>query len=642
LCEQKTDRFPSIWFILFHESSERGIDSQKIGIPLGNTGEYQIKEDWKMAQGMSWMRTSRVLSAAAVIFSILMLAGPFPFASPAPPAQGLQPFNPALSGDTVVADVVKGLEAGLPAWIKERDAPGVAVAVVDDKQILWQGVYGYTSRAKEKPVTPRTLFSIQSMSKSFAALAVLMAVQDGLLDLDKPITEYLPDFTVHSRYEERPETKITLRHLLSHRAGFTHEAPVGGNFDSRPHSFAEHVLSISDTWLRYPVGYRYSYSNLGIDLAGYILEKKSGLPFVRCVREKVFAPLGMNDSTLEVEAILKAEDRALGSAAAIVRIPGGIPVEVPMIPAGGVYTNILDMSRFLMFHINGGRAGGVQLLRKELFEAMHTVQFPEKHERFGYGLGIVSSHFGPEVYYQHGGGGYGFTSTMAMYPGLKLGVVALTNSGQNSVTGPILELMTKIIEARIPPPGPDLESPNVDTKDQIPRGDGRVRRFAGLYAGDVLLGLDKDGSFGITIGKQSYPLTFYADGSEVVGTFGKYSELRMKPPLIERQPGTLVHLNRLTGTVAYYDFHKPEPGADEPGPGKPEWKVCLGGYRTLNWGRTPGFAVTVAVADGYLTVNGARCREHLPGLFFTYDGEALDVRGTLATFRNILLIRAGR
>jgi CubicO group peptidase (beta-lactamase class C family) len=595
-----------------------------------------------MTMKMHKTRMSFVLSAAAIAFSILIFAGSLPFASPAPPAQTVQPHNPSPAGDSVAAEVVKQLQASLPAWIKERDVPGVAVAVVDDKQILWQGVYGYTSRAKEKPITPRTLFSIQSMSKSFTALAVLMAVQDGLLDVDRPITEYLPEFTVHSRFEENPERKMTLRHLLSHRAGFTHEAPLGGNYDSRPHAFAEHVLSISDTWLRYPVGYRYSYSNIGIDLAGYILEKKSGMPFAQFLRDKVFGPLGMNDSTVDIDAILKAEDRAMGNAAATLKVPGGIPVEVPMVPAGGVYTNILDMARYLMFHLNMGRLGEAQILRRDLVEAMHTVQFPEKHERFGYGLGIASNHFGPEVYLSHGGGGYGFITFMAMYPGLKLGVVSLTNMEGSSVEGGrIVDLINKIIEARIAPPSPETEKPTVDTKNPIPPGDTRVKRFAGSFGGDVIIGV-KDGAFGITIAKQFYPLTFYADGNEVVGTFGKYSELRMKPPLIDGEPGTLVHLNRLTGAVAYYDFHKPEPGADKPGPGKPEWKPYLGVYRTLLWGRTFGFVATIVIADGYLTFNGARCREHLPGLFFTYDGEALDFRGTVATFRNILLIRTKR
>ncbi len=578
------------------------------------------------------MKRSRFILLAVLVFSLAALlpssAGGSPRRQAAAPAR-----------DSFAAQIVKELTASLPAWAKEKDVPGVAVAVVDDKEILWQGVYGFTSRAKDKPVTPRTLFSIQSMSKSFTALAVLIAVQDGFLDLDRPITEYLPDFTVHSRFEMDPERKMTLRHLLSHRAGFTHEAPVGGNFDSRPHTFSEHILSIFDTWLRYPVGYRYSYSNLGFDLAGWILEKRSGVPFAKYVRDKVLAPLGMTDSTLDIEAILKTEDRAVGHVAPSLKVAGGIPVEVPMIPAGGVYTNILDMARYLMFHINKGRADQAQLLQRELIEAMHSVQLPEKHERFGYGLGLLSSHIGLETCFSHGGGGYGFTTWMTMYPGLKLGVVVLTNSEQNSVIGPVSNLINKIIQDGIAPPGRELETPTVDTKSPLPATDERVKRLAGSYAADTAIIGTKDGVFGITVAKEFYPLTFYADAGEAVGLFGKYSELRAKPPFGEGEPGTITIMNRLTGACVYYDFHKPEPAADKPGPNKPEWKPWLGIYKTLTWGRAFGFMVNIAVADGYLTFNGTRCREHLPGLFFTFDGETLDFRGTAATFRNIVLIR---
>jgi CubicO group peptidase (beta-lactamase class C family) len=100
---------------------------------------------------------------------------------------------------SLIARVVDELKSKVPERFKEREIPGMAIAVVDDEKILWQQVLGHTSRSKEKPINPDTIFSIQSMSKSFTALGVLMAVQDGLLDLDEPITtngtrcyEYLP------------------------------------------------------------------------------------------------------------------------------------------------------------------------------------------------------------------------------------------------------------------------------------------------------------------------------------------------------------------------------------------------------------------------------------------------------------------
>ncbi len=551
------------------------------------------------------------------------------------------PATPRPASESLAARVIADIQSRMPEWLQKRNSPGAAVAVVDDKALLWRGVYGHTSRAQEKPVTPRTLFSIQSMSKSFTALGVLMAVQDGLLDLDAPVTEYLPDFRVWSRYEDHPEQKMTLRHLLSHRAGFTHEAPVGSNYDSRPATFHEHILSISDTWLRYPVGYQYSYSNLGIDLAGFILEKKSGKPFADYIRDKILLPLGMNDSTLDIAAILKAEDRAQGHTGPTDVVAGGIPVEIPMVPAGGVYTSVLDMARYLTFHINEGRVDGRSLLRADLMRAMHTVAFPEAHEKFGYGLGIAVDHYGPEVTYSHGGGGYGFGSTMIMFPGLKLGIVYMSNSESGSIgVGWLTDVVRDAVAKSAGPPDLRLEKPAVDIRRPLPTGDARVKRFLGEYENGVVIG-PREGVLGIARGTNFLPLSFYEERGEVVGVFGKTYELRAKPPLAG-QPGTLVHLDRLSGKVSYYDFRKPDKSADQPGPDKPEWKPYLGEYQMLRWGRARGSKLKVEIADGYLTVDGMRCREHLPGLFFTFDGEALDLRGTIATFANIPLIRTKR
>ena len=155
----------------------------------------------------------------------------------------------------------------------EQNVPGLAVALVDGDQVLWTQGFGHLDGDGSAPVTADTIFSVQSMSKLFTATAVMEAVGKGLVDLDVPITTYLPDFTVHSAFEEHPERKITLRMLLSHTAGFTMEASVGNNDSVDPGNFDAHCRSISDTWLRFPVGTGFAYSNLGIDLAGYILEQ---------------------------------------------------------------------------------------------------------------------------------------------------------------------------------------------------------------------------------------------------------------------------------------------------------------------------------------------------------------------------------
>jgi CubicO group peptidase (beta-lactamase class C family) len=476
------------------------------------------------------------------------------------------------------------------------------------------------------------------MSKSFTALGVLSAVQDGLLDLDAPVAAYLPDFRVQSRYEERPEAKMTLRLLLAHRAGFTHEAPLGGNYDSRPHAFEEHIASFASAWLRYPVGYRYSYSNMGIDLAGYILEKKSGLPFWRCIQEKVFRPLGMSESTMNFDEIKKAENRAVGHTD-LPSIPaGGIPVEIPMIPSGGVYTNIRDMAAYLRFFINGGRAGGKTILRPDLFEQMTSPAFPEKNQRFGYGLGIERVGHGTTYALFHGGGGYGFSSSMTIYPELKLGVVTLSqDSSINSDR--IMRLIQPLIGAAREPdaagPGAAAGTPPA----RLSPSDERIRKLCGIYQDGLRIEFQQDVPGGVFRGKFT-PLEFFAEADGIMGLADSTMEIRVKPPRLG-QPGTLIALNRAAGRVGYYDFLQPLPAQDRPGPDKPEWKAYEGTYRNLFWGLYPRpEGLAVRVVNGYLTLNGARCVEHQPGLFFTPDGEALDFRGTIPSYRNTILFRA--
>lgn len=290
--------------------------------------------------------------------------------------------------------------------------PGVSITLLDDKSILWAEGFGYTDRDGKTPVNPDTIFSLQSISKCITATAIMKAVKDGLLDLDKPITDYLPDFTVNSVFEEHPEKKMTLRLLLSHKAGFSHEAPVGNNLDSTITTFDEHIKSISTTWLRFPVGQDYAYSNLGIDLAGYILQKVSGKEFHAYVDEALSTPIGMTNSTFDMSRIKKTQNRAIGHDSVRWRVP----LEIPMIPEGGYYSSAIEMAKFIQYHMNGN-----------VSEEMYKIPSPMVGQTEGYALGVEKYYKHNTVFYNHGGGGFGFITSIVWYPGLKLGVVVLTN-----------------------------------------------------------------------------------------------------------------------------------------------------------------------------------------------------------------------
>jgi CubicO group peptidase (beta-lactamase class C family) len=162
-------------------------------------------------------------------------------------------------------EIAQALSEWLPGQLDDLDLPGAAVTVVDGRSTVSQQTYGHVEGPDSPRVDPETLFLLRSISKSVTVLAVLMAVEDGLLDLDTPIGEYVPGFTVNSWFGRDPAAEMTLRHMLSGRAGCTHDSPVDETFDE-PGYFGRYIESISDTWLRFRVGYRFAYSNFVFDL----------------------------------------------------------------------------------------------------------------------------------------------------------------------------------------------------------------------------------------------------------------------------------------------------------------------------------------------------------------------------------------
>ena len=465
----------------------------------------------------------------------------------------------------------------IPQLMAEQDLPGLAIAVVDDTGVLWTEGFGFTDNDHKTAITPDTIFSVQSTSKAFTATAVMLAVQDGLLDLDVPITTYLPDFTVHSIFEEHPERRITLRMLLSHTAGFTQEAPRGNNFDLEPVSFEDHVKTISDTWLRFPVGTGYAYSNLGISLAGDILQEVSGQRFPSYVEEKLLLPLGMVNSSFDMDQIQLNPNRAIGHSKPLPKVP----LEIPIIPEGGLYSSANDMAKFIQFQLHRGSVNGQSLLSTALLYEMYTVPPPAQGSPEGYALGVARTqwHRGREaVLFSHGGGGFGFLSDLWWLPELKIGIAVLTNSTTHSLQGALaLDILNDFVH------------------------DPNKVYYSRLMALPVR--------------------TPIADGD------GQY-----RPPV---------------GLAQAINQHELQPSDQD----QLRWKEYEGIYSAECWGvldpSNNSGRVYVQGSHLYLTLKTGETADELilaevsPGLFFAKNGEALDFRGAVPTWRNIKLTKVG-
>jgi CubicO group peptidase (beta-lactamase class C family) len=505
---------------------------------------------------------------------------------------------------------------------------GAAVCFIHNGERVWAEGFGVTDRPGGHPVSTETLFSIQSTSKNITAAAILIAVQDGILDLDEPITAYVPDFAVQSRFEPAPQGRMTLRLLLSHRAGLTHEAPVGNNYDANSPGFEAHVRSIGATWLRYPVGERYRYSNLGYDLAGYILQVRSGMPFAEWVSTRLFKPLGMADSTVAPEVYERRENRAVGHQAGHTTVP----LRTPLMPSGGVYTSARDMAAYAQFHLNRGQASGRTVLQEDLWHQMHGFALGGD-----YGLGVIRSErrYGetPLRLLSHKGGGFGFGSVFAYSPEAGLAWAALFNRAAGAAYRFGERLIDAALSQRYGKRTPRLTLEDLAPIDSAPV---QLERFVGSWVGrNSRVVLQRhDGGLEFQEDGAATPLRFVCPDSAVraaadgeVRTYRHFGAQGTEPSHLECSEGEI--------SLDYNDRATNDP----PGPNDPGWAQYVGRYQLRQWG-TPVQTVSIQQKNGWLYLDDLKLIvEFEAGLFFTCDGEAVDFRQAVPTWKNVHLER---
>ncbi len=353
--------------------------------------------------------------------------------------------------DPKIGVIVEEFRSSVPGRMKKGGVSAAALALIDDQGILWTEGFGRTGGKPSRLVTPDTPFLVCGMSKLITATTVMLAVQDGLVSLDEPITTYLPEFKINSRYEEHPERKITLRRLLNFTAGLPVETPLGNYFEpSSTALFEDHVKSLFGTWLVCPVGSSFYQSGASSDLATYIVQRVTGRPFEQYLMEKPLAPLGMANSTADRNAILKDHDRAIGHIGGISKMAAVYPA----LGAGGVYSTARDMARFVQLHINRGIIDGHRLLDESLMDVIHSPAGTARTDpNVYYGLGVFLDKRSPErteTLLWHDGWGFGFASLMHWYPEYGIGTVVLTNEMPNSALADLgLTLTDKLIKDKV-------------------------------------------------------------------------------------------------------------------------------------------------------------------------------------------------
>lgn len=321
------------------------------------------------------------------------------------------------------------IEAAARAELADKQAPSIAIALVNRDGLIWSSAWGMADSAGKTPATADTLYRAGSVSKLFTDVAVMQLVEQGKLDLDAPVTTYLPDFRPTNPFG----VPITLRHLMTHRSGLVRESPRGHYFDDAAKGQADAVASLNETTLVAKPGTLTKYSNAGIAVVGEVVARVAGQPFEQAVDTLVLKPLGMGSS-----AFSRAALKSPVATSQMVSFDGGRweapPLELGTPAAGSLYSSANDLARFAQAFLNKGALPGGRLLSEASVQEMWRKQFAPAGQR-NFGLGFVLGEIDGNPSVGHGGAVYGHVADLKLLPDAGIGVVVLSTLDSSPLAG---------------------------------------------------------------------------------------------------------------------------------------------------------------------------------------------------------------
>ncbi|HSS21824.1 MAG TPA: serine hydrolase domain-containing protein [Pyrinomonadaceae bacterium] len=374
--------------------------------------------------------------------------------------------------------------------LAEMGAPGLTLALADRNGLLRSSQYGFADVKAGIKVAPQTLFEIGSISKSFVAMAILQLVEEGKLDLNKPVTSYLPWLKIESKF-----SPFTTHHLLSHTSGLT-GVPL--------------LMRVAATTLRVgsEPGTRWVYSNIGYDILGFLLATVDKRPFAEAMQQRVLNPLGMSASVPVISNEIRERmavgygplqpDRPLPIRGKLGEAPW---LEVPE-AAGSIAATAGDMGNYLQLLLNRGAFGKGRVLTEKSFDLLTkpVIKSPFRGEDASYAYGLWVSDNGGHKLLRHTGGMVAFSS--AMYADESDGLAAFASVNAARLPGgyrpiPVIRYALALLSAaakgqELPPAPPPPASPTAvknaaDYAGSYPSASGEGEKLVLSADGDQLL-----------------------------------------------------------------------------------------------------------------------------------------------------------
>nr|WP_255450129.1 beta-lactamase family protein [Bacillus sp. AR2-1] len=357
----------------------------------------------------------------------------------------------------------------IPEKMKKENAAGVALVVVKDNQILFQKGFGFSDKEKSTPIDPKkTVFRLASISKVFTASAVMQLVEQGKIDINKDIVNYMGGL----KYQNKMGEPVTMEHLLTHTTGFDYVDPRPEDIHYQENDYTmlkDYVEDNMPTVVRKP-GDTYTYDNFASMLQGYIVQSLTNTPFYKYMAKNIFYPLEMHNSSFVMTNFIK-EKLATGYDAKGNVIPFYQTRPTDM-PQGSMFSTGSDVANFMIAQLNDGKYKNNQILQKETVEDMQKTKFAlhPKYPNMTYGFEFFSpqSHNGQYVFGK-GGNIPGFSSLMWLIPEHKIGVFVVTNKDSSALPVEVFDdFMNEYFPDKIKP---EYLNPNEE----------ELKKFEGVY-----------------------------------------------------------------------------------------------------------------------------------------------------------------
>lgn len=363
---------------------------------------------------------------------------------------------------------------------KKEDMKGISYAVVNDQKTVMMGGMGIASEKRNLKASPQTNYYLGSITKLFTLTGILRLVEERKINLDDPISTYIPDFSIKSQYQSK---NLTIRNVLTHHSGLPSDY-LKGCISSDPMSQDSLVKCLQNEYQAHPSGKISSYSNIGFTLLGEVIEQVSGQPYPKFMEQEVLEPLGMDHSYHsrthpKVKPTVSSGFDEEGEKN---------PYPMREVPAGGLYTNVEDMTNFIKMIFNKGEFNSRPVLPSSTIEQMFQAQNEDVPLDFDYKIGLTWRLSGaprkpmiqsvPVAW--HSGGTVLFSNMLILLPEQELGVIVMQNTADNgSATRQLANDILRLIlqeEYDIDPKEPPQPQPvkNISEED--------LQRLSGTYS----------------------------------------------------------------------------------------------------------------------------------------------------------------